>query len=271
MRKRPLITFYSDIMKYDYYPGCTLKTKAKELDRCLRASAEALGIQLEELPEWQCCGGVYTTARDEIATKLSAVRALSAARDSTGTLVTVCAGCHNVLKRVNDDVKNDDYFNQRVNNYLLPEKPYLGETRVVHFLELLRDEVGFDEIKKRVVNPIGKKIAPYYGCLLLRPSSVMAFDDPENPTVLEKFVECIGGTPVVSPMRNECCGAYTTVSDPSAAAEYSGKIVDSCVKNGANLIITACPLCQYNLVKRDGRLPVVYFTELLAEALGVKE
>ena len=192
-------------MKYSYYPGCTLKTKAKDLDIYARSSAEALGVELVEVKEWQCCGGVYTTAQDEIATKLSAVRTLMSARDEGTDLVTVCAACHNVIKRVNDDMRNNEYVSTRANNYLQAEAPYAGETRVIHFLELLRDEIGFENIKKAVKNPIGKKIAAYYGCLLLRPSSVMQMDNPENPSILEDFIRAIGATPVISAYRNECC------------------------------------------------------------------
>ncbi|MBR2968927.1 MAG: CoB--CoM heterodisulfide reductase iron-sulfur subunit B family protein [Clostridia bacterium] len=258
-------------MKYSYYPGCTLKTKAKDLDIYARSSAEALGVELVEVKEWQCCGGVYTTAQDEIATKLSAVRTLMSARDEGTDLVTVCAACHNVIKRVNDDMRNNEYVSTRANNYLQAEAPYAGETRVIHFLELLRDEIGFENIKKAVKNPISKKIAAYYGCLLLRPSSVMQMDNPENPSILEDFIKAIGATPVISAYRNECCGSYFAVTDKSIAKRNSSKFVDSSEKNGAEMILTACPLCLYNLKQNGGAsVPVVYFTELLAEALGVK-
>ena len=260
-------------MKYSYYPGCTLKTKAKELDRYARLSAEALGITLNELPEWQCCGGAYTTAKDEIATKLSSVRAVMAAEKEDGVLVTLCSACHNVLKRVNDDMINDADFAFKVNNYMKPETPYSGGTKVVHFLELLRDTVGFDKLAEKVVKPFtGKKIAAYYGCLLLRPGKVLAMDDPENPKIMEDFIRAIGGEPVIYPYRNECCGGYATLEDKAFAERKSGEIMDSANGFGAELLITACPLCLYNLNQTDGHgTEVHYFTELLAEALGVKE
>ena len=177
-------------MKFSYYPGCTLKTKAKDLDAYGRRSAEALGITLEELPEWQCCGAVYPMAKDEIATKLSSVRALVSARDLGNDLVTLCSACHHVIKRVNGDMKNDDNVRLKVNNYLQLETPYEGETKVIHYLEMLRDVVGFDELKKKVVNPLkGRKIGAYYGCMLLRPSKEMQFDNPENPTIIEDFIK----------------------------------------------------------------------------------
>jgi heterodisulfide reductase subunit B len=258
-------------MTYSYFPGCTLRTKAKDLDRYARASAEALGFVLEELSDWQCCGGVYPLGSDEIASKLSCVRALNDAKEKGQALVTVCSACHHVMKRVNDDMKNVPDIQTRANNYMGLAEPYTGETEVLHFLEVLRDKVGFDELKKKVVNPLtGKKIGAYYGCLLLRPSGVMAFDDPENPTILEDFIRALGAEPVIYPYRNECCGGYISLKEAEMANSMCQKISGSADSFGAECLVTACPLCKYNLNKQ-GNLPVVYFTELLAEALGVKE
>ena len=260
-------------MKVSYYPGCTLKTKAKELDKYGRKSAEALGITLEEIENWQCCGGAFTCASDEIATKLSSVRALVEAKEKGQDLVTLCSACHNVIKRTNAAMANDADFAMKANNYMKLDTPYNGETKVIHYLEMLRDTVGFDELAKKVVNPLqGKKIAAYYGCLLLRPGKVMAMDNPENPRIIEDFIKAIGAEPVVYPYRNECCGGYITLEDKAIATKKSNKVLHSAAVAGAEMVITACPLCLYNLQKNGTEdLPVVYFTELLAEALGVKE
>ena len=260
-------------MKYSYYPGCTLRNKAKELDAYARASAKALGFELEELQDWQCCGGVYPLGSDEIATKLSSVRALNAAKEKGQDLVTLCSACHHVIKRVNDDMKHVEDIRTRANNYMKLDTPYAGETQVLHFLEVLRDRVGFDNLKKAVVNPLkGKKIGAYYGCLLLRPSNIMAFDNPENPKILEDFIRALGAEPVIYPYRNECCGGYISLKEKEMAKSMCNKIMDSASGFGADMLITACPLCLYNLNNSTtDRLPVVYFTELLAEALGVKE
>ena len=172
-------------MKYSYYPGCTLRTKAKALDAYARVSAKALGFELEEIENWQCCGGVYPLGSDEIATKLSSVRALNEAREKGQDLVTLCSACHHVIKRVNDDMKNVEDIRTRANHYMQLEEPYAGETTVLHFLEVLRDRVGFEQLKEKVVHPlVGKKIGAYYGCLLLRPGKIMAFDNPENPSII---------------------------------------------------------------------------------------
>ncbi len=260
-------------MTFSYFPGCTLKTQGKDLDTYGRKAAAALGIDLQELPEWQCCGAVYPQAKDEIATRLSSVRALANARDLGNDLVTLCSACHHVIKRVNGDIRNDETIRTRVQNYLQLETPYTGETNVLHYLEVLRDKIGFDELAKKVVNPLtGRKIGAYYGCLLLRPGKELGFDDPENPTIIEDFIRALGAEPVYYAMRNECCGGYTVVEGKTYAQKQVAKIMDNAKNCGVEELITACPLCMYNLRKNaENGLPVHYFTELLAEALGVKE
>ena len=186
-------------------------------------------------------------------------------------MVTVCSACHNVLKRVNADMKEDEVIRDRVNRYMQNETPYAGEGEVLHFIEMLRDKVGFDKIREMVKNPLtGRKIGAYYGCLLLRPGKVMAFDDPENPTIIEDFIRALGAEPVVYPYRNECCGAYLTLEDKEATAKKSSAVLHSAAACGAECVITACPLCLYNLQKCGGEIPAVYFTELLYEALGLE-
>jgi len=260
-------------MVFSYFPGCTLKTKGKELDKWGRASAEKLGFVLEELDAWQCCGAVYPMVKDEIATRLSAVRALSDSQKQGRELVTLCSACHHVIKRVNLDVKKDEEIRDKINRYMQLETPYSGDTNVLHYLEVLRDRIGFDEIRSRVVNPLtGVKIGAYYGCLLLRPGKEMEFDNPENPTIIEDFIRAIGADPVIYARRNECCGGYCTLENKSYAQKQVDKIMENAKAQGAQMLITACPLCMYNLKENstDG-LEVKYFTELLAHALGVKE
>ncbi len=261
-------------MTYSYYPGCTLKDRAKQMDIYARASAKALGIELRELADWQCCGAVYPQASDEIASRLSAVRALENARKEDGKLVTMCSACHHVIKRTNYDWNRDENFRTKATNYMKSETPYDGGTQVMHFLEVLRDEIGFDELKKKVVNPLkGRKIGAFYGCMVLRPGKVLAFDDPENPQIIEDFIRALGAAPVKYPYRNECCGAYVALEDKSAASNQVDRALNSAIAAGAEELVTACPLCMYNLVENatGNKLPVKYFTELLAEALGVKE
>lgn len=260
-------------MEFSYFPGCTLSTHAKALDTSARACAQALGFSLRELDTWQCCGGVYPQGTDEIATRLSSVRALMAARDRGQDLVTLCSACHHVIKRVNGDMQNNAQIRDTVNRYLNPDQPYGGETRVLHYLEVLRDIVGFDTLSKAVVHPLtGRRIGAYYGCLLLRPGKEMCFDDPENPTILEDFIRAIGAEPVYYAQRNECCGGYQTLDNPGAARNRATSVAASAAGQGAEMLITACPLCQYNLTKNAAQpLPTLYFTEVLVQALGLAE
>lgn len=263
-------------MKVSYFPGCTLRTKAKELDLYARKCAEILGFEMCEIENWQCCGGVFVSAKDEIASKLPSVRALVAARDAGEPLVTVCSACHNVIKQTNHEMQTNADFAKKVNLYMAQDKnasePYEGETEVYHYLEMLRDKIGFDKIREAVKNPLtGKKIAAYYGCMLLRPGKVMGFDDVENPTIMEDFIKALGATPVVYSARNECCGGYVALEDADLTKKKANAVSGGAQKAGAEMIVTACPLCKYNLVKNGSDIPVVYFTELLAEALGVKE
>ena len=153
------------------------------------------------------------------------------------------------------------------------ETPYQGETKVLHYLELLRDAVGFDEIRKKVNHSLnGHRIGAYYGCLLLRPSSILAFDDPEDPSIIEDFLEAVGATPVRYQMRNECCGGYRSLEEPQFTSRLVGKIFTDAKTSGCEELVTACPLCYYNLQKYDGpdKLPVRYISEVLAQALGIE-
>ena len=260
------------MLKVMYYPGCTLKNKARDLDIYARKCAEVLGIEMEELERWQCCGGMFTSSSDEIVTKLSSVRALRDSAKAGEPLVTVCSACHNVIKRTNHAMITNPEFAGKVNRYLGEDESYDGTAKVCHYLEMLRDIVGFDKIKEKVQNPLkGRKIAAYYGCLLLRPGKVMAMDDAENPRIMEDLIRTLGAEPVIYPMRNECCGGYMAIEDKEAASARSLGVAKSAEGHGADIIVTACPLCRYNLMKSGESIPVYYFTELLAEALGVKE
>ncbi len=265
-------------MRYSYYPGCTLKTESgAELDLYAMRAAGALGVELVEQEEWQCCGAVFPLTTDEIAPYLSSVRSLAAARDRGEKLVTLCAACHHVIKRANHLLRTNKDTRDKVNSYLQLEQPYNGEADVIHYLEMLRDEMGFEQIAEKVTNPLkGRRIAPYYGCLLLRPAKVMAFDNAENPRVMEDLLTALGAEPVDYGYRTECCGVYLSVNEEEIAGNMVNKIVRSAMGAGAEAMVNACPLCHYNLLKLQEltpegqpRLPIYYFTELMAEALGV--
>ena len=257
-------------MKFLYYPGCTLSTTAKRLDRGARLCAEILGFELEEAADWQCCGAVFPANADTYAPKLAAVRVLAQAAAKNCALLTLCSACFHVMKQVNFQMKNDPEMRAAVRKYD-EALEYNGEATVLHYTQLLRDYIGFDAIKEKVKLPMkGRKIGAYYGCLLLRPAEVMAFDDPENPTIFEDLIRIFGAEAVTYPMRNECCGGYRALKDSEQGAKLTRRVVDSAVSCGAEMLVTACPLCAYQLeaVQANG-LEIVYFTELLARVLDV--
>jgi heterodisulfide reductase subunit B len=173
----------------------------------------------------------------------------------------------------------DEEMLDRINWFT--EQEYQGQVEVVHLLQLLRDDLGWDALAGRVVNPLaGLRVAPYYGCLLLRPQDEIGLDDPEAPTILADLIATLGADPVDFPYGVECCGSYLTVKEPEVSETLSGDIVASARAHGADLIITACPLCQFNLdyPQREGQagatgeeIPVLYFTQLMAVALGLPE
>ena len=261
-------------MIFDYYPGCTLSTKAKEMDVFARKSAAALGVELRELDTWQCCGATYPLGTDVVAQKLPAVRALKAAAENGRPLVTMCSACHHVLKRVNHDAATNKDFRDTVAKYD-PELSYDGSAQVLHYIEALRDYVGFEKLREKIVKPLVRvKIGAYYGCMLLRPSSVMGFDDAENPSIIEDFISAIGAYPIKFAMRNECCGGYISLAQPEKASKMCGDILKNAAAAGCEILISACPLCSYNINKNLGEqysaLQIVYFTKILAQALGVQ-
>ncbi len=264
-------------MRYSYYPGCTLKTTATVLEESALESARSLGIELVEQEEWQCCGAVFPLATDEMAAFLSSVRSLSAASEAGEKLLTLCAACHHVIKRANHVIINNSDVREKVNNYLELDDYYGGQGEVIHYLEMLRDELGFEELSSKIKQPLeGRRVAAYYGCLLLRPAKIMQFDNAENPSIMEDFLAALGAEAVDYPYRTECCGVYLSVNNEEIVSGMVDKIISSALRYGAEAIVNACPLCHYNLLELQKKtpegeptLPVYYFTELLAEALGV--
>ncbi|MGD2104776.1 MAG: CoB--CoM heterodisulfide reductase iron-sulfur subunit B family protein [Anaerolineae bacterium] len=270
-------------MGISYFPGCTLSTNAKNYDRSGRAVAEALGLSLEELPEWQCCGATFPLMLDDSMALIAPTRILYQAQEAGNRVATLCSICFNVLRRSQALLERDEEMLDRINWFT--DQEYEGDVHVAHFLELLRDDLGWDEdpdaLAARVKRPLtGLNVAPYYGCLLLRPYEEIGLDDPENPRILHDLVRALGAEPIDFPYNVECCGSYLTVKEPDVPETLSREIVASARAHGADVIITACPLCQFNLdypqretgASRSGdRVPVLYFTQLMAVALGLPE
>jgi heterodisulfide reductase subunit B2 len=266
-------------MGIPYFPGCTLSTKAKNYDRSARAVAASLGLPLEELSEWQCCGATFPLMLDDSMALIAPTRILYQAQQAGERVTTLCSICFNVLRRSQALLDRDPDMLERINWFT--EQDYEGDLQVEHFLEILRDDLGWDELAKRVKNPLtGMRIAPYYGCLLLRPYDEIGLDDPEDPVILHDLIRALGAEPIDFPYNIECCGSYLTVKEPDVSETLSQDIVSSAREHDAQVILTACPLCQFNLdyPQREteagpmgNEIPTLYFTQLMAIALGLPE
>ena len=259
-----------------YYPGCTLNTVAKVFETSAMESALSLGFELKELDQWNCCGASFPLTPDNIMGLTAPTKVLANARKEGETVTTLCSVCYNVLKRTNGVVRDDKERRGILNDFM--EEEYDGSIDVVHFLEILRDTIGFNKVKEAVKRPLkGIKAGAYYGCMLLRPEEVK-IDDVEAPTILEDLLKAMGCKPVDFPNRIECCGAHLAMGNEDVVVRLSGNVMTSAADEGAEMIVTSCPLCQYNLEKSQKRLikevsgyralPIVYFTQILGLALG---
>jgi heterodisulfide reductase subunit B len=269
-------------LKLTYYPGCTLKTTAKNFDESTVATARALDIELVEPERWNCCGTVHALASDNVMHYLAPIRNLIRVEEinSEGVVndkrvVTQCAMCYNTLKRANQAALDDSDKMEKIRGIMEKEPEYGGSVQVVHFLEVLK-ELGWDNVAARVKRPLtGLKVAPYYGCLLLRPRQ-FGIDDTDSPTIFENLLEALGAEVVDFSLKTKCCGAYHTVHLKEVVADLSHRILQKAVNAGADIVATACPLCEFNLGDRQREVklqysgfenvPVVYYTQLMALA-----
>lgn len=265
-------------MKIPYYPGCTLNTVAKSFDLSARESAALLGFEMAELSQWNCCGASFPLTQDNIMGLAAPTKVLVNASKEGDQVTTLCSVCYNVLKRTNKVIRDKGDTAATIMDFI--EEDYDGGVDVVHFLEVLRDTVGFDTIKEKVTRPLKKvKVGAYYGCMLLRPFEDVGIDNVESPTVFENFLKSIGAEPVDFPNKVECCGAHLAVSDETVVETLSSKVLSSAIEHGAEVVVTSCPLCQFNLEKTQNSLPegpeknipILYFTQLLGFALGQSE
>jgi len=186
----------------------------------------------------------------------------------------LCAACYNVLKRTQDylDTQGNESVRERLLTFV--DEPFEHRVEVVHYLDVLKTDIGFEALKAKVTKSLsGLKVASYYGCLMVRPKEVLSFDDPENPVVMDNLMAVLGAEPVKFDFKAECCGGYLVVNRRDVAATASKKIVDNARAYGAEAIVTTCPLCQYNLDKpareAGSGLPTFYFTQLLGLAVGL--
>jgi len=267
-------------MKLLYYPGCTLKTSAKNLEKSAFAIMEKLGHKLVEMDDWNCCGVVASLTDDDLMHHLAPLRNLIHVEDQgEDKVVTLCDMCCNTLKQTNLRVKENADDLETLNLFMDRENDYKGTVKVIHFLEFLRDEIGFNTLKKMVKNPLnGMKIMPYYGCMLLRPREV-AIDDAEEPTILSDLLNTLGAEVVDNPFKIECCGSYHTIEQKELVSKRAHRITTFATERGSDAILLSCPLCRFNLDARGKeaekmfkgykQIPVYYYTQLIAVALGI--
>ena len=270
-------------MKICYYPGCTLKNHAKNFEDSTICSLNTIGVEVEELNRWNCCGTVFSLTTDDLIHHVAPIRNLIRAKEANyDKVMTLCSMCYNTLKRANERIKSDPESLDILNDFMDREETvYEGDVQVFHLLEFLKDEIGFKNLEKKVIKPLKKlKIASYYGCLLVRPKEI-GFDDMENPTSLDDLMSALGADSIDFPFKTECCGAYQTVDKPEIIADRTNQILTSAREQGAEIVVVSCPLCAFNLDQRQKQtaekypefkhIPVLYFTQLLAIALGCSE
>jgi heterodisulfide reductase subunit B len=265
-------------MKYAYYPGCSAHSTARDMHESCLAVAKELGIELQEIKGWTCCGASAAHQTDRaLAASLPAANLLLA-KEMGLDMVVNCAACYNRSKSANYEVVNYPAIREKVTAAL--GQNYDGSVAVRHFVEVLSRDFGPVKLKKAVKQPLnGLKVACYYGCYLLRPPEVTGFDNPENPTLMENLVEAVGGESLEWPGKVECCGGALNLTRTDITVARSATIIEMAEDAGANCIVTACPMCQTSLDLRqqdmkkiNGKtynMPVLYITQLLGLCLGI--
>jgi len=268
------------MMKLLYYPGCTLKTSAKNLEESAFAIMNSFGHELVEMEDWNCCGVVASLSQDDLMKHLAPLRNLIHVEDQgEKKVITLCDMCCNTLKQTNLRVKENPDDLETLNLFMDRENDYKKTVEVIHFLEFLRDEIGFNNIKKKVKNPLkDMKIMPYYGCMMLRPREV-AIDDAEEPTILTDLMNALGAEVVDNPFKVECCGSYHTIEEKELVSRRAHRITNFAIERDADAMVLSCPLCRFNLDTRGKeaekmfqgykQIPTYYYTQLIACALGL--
>ena len=265
-------------MKYAYFPGCSLESSAKEFGESTELTAEALGIELVEIPDWNCCGATSGHALDHTLSVALPARSLGIAESMGLDVVAPCAACYNRMKSAAVEMSENHKLRDEINAKL--EKPFEGKITVRSALEVFTAPEVLERMSSQVRKKLaGLKPACYYGCLLVRPPKILGFDDPEDPKSLDTAMEAVGAEPVEWYFKNECCGASFGLSKSEIVVKLVGDIISNAKSHGANCIVTACPLCMTNLEMRqlaagrqrgeDLTMPVFFFTELMGLAMEV--
>jgi heterodisulfide reductase subunit B len=265
-------------MRYAYYPGCSAESTARDMHQSTLAVAGALGIKMIEPKGWTCCGATAGHQTDRILAASLPAANLVKIQDMGLECVVNCAACYNRMKVANHEILTNSGIRQSVCDAI--GRDYDGSVKVRHFIEVLLEDVGLKTISNSVKNPLKcLKVACYYGCLLVRPPKVVKFDDPENPTSLDKLVKAIGGESIDWPYKVECCGGGLSLSRTDVVVNLTDSILGMAKSAGADCVAVSCPMCQVNLdlrqqdikkeTGRDYQIPIVYITQLLGLSLGI--
>jgi heterodisulfide reductase subunit B len=265
-------------MRYAYYPGCSAHSTARDMHESCLAVSKALGIELNEMKGWTCCGASAAHQTDrKLAVSLASANLLLAKQMGMDMVVN-CAACYNRSKAANYEIHHSEKMKQSVSESL--GEAYDGSVPVRHFVEILVNDFGLAKLKKKITYPLnGLKVAAYYGCYLVRPPEATGFDDPENPTILESLIDVIGGTNVEWSGKVDCCGGMQNLTRTEITVMRSASVIEMAQAAGAECIVVACPMCQISLDVRQADMkkllgkkydmPVIYITQLLGLALGL--
>lgn len=267
-------------MKYAFFPGCSMESTAEDFKMSTLAVAKALGIELEEIPDWTCCGSTPAHSTDGLLATSLPVRNLAIAESMKMDVVTCCAACYSRLAAANVAVTNDTKLCADVADSIGFD--YSGGVKVRHFMQVLNDDIGIGEVRDSIAKSLnGLKVACYYGCLLTRPKELSILPDSEDPQLMEGILKAAGAEAIEWPYKTECCGASFSITRTETVKRLSGEILRMAKQSGADCVAVACPLCQTNLDLRQAdieaatgekiALPVFYFTQLLGKALGISD
>ncbi len=258
------------MLKFSYYPGCSLTSTAREYDLSLRAVCQGLEVKLEELQDWNCCGASSGHATNYLLSHALSGRNLAMAEREGLDMAIACPACFLRLKNTRHEVLDNTGLRER-----LAESTgltYEAKHDIRHLLDIIYNEVGVDIIKEKIKKPLsGLRLVCYYGCFLVRPPKVVAFDDPENPQSMDILLDASGAEVLDWSGKVDCCGGSLSLTKREIVIRLVGELTDAARGVEAEAIVTACPLCQSNLDSRQSSkgLPVFYFTELMGLAMGL--
>ena len=258
---------------YVYYPGCSQHSTGLEYGLSTQAVFQRLGLELDELPDWNCCGASSAHALSHTLALALPARNLALAQARGSDFVTPCAACFNRMKGADYALRTDPDTRNRLEEML--GFSYSGQMRIRPVMGVLYDDYGPQQIAKQVKRPLtGLKVVAYYGCLLVRPPQVVQFDDPDNPQVMGRILRALGAEVLDWSHATDCCGAGLSLSRADLVQNMVNRLAERASEAGAEAFVTGCPLCQVNLEMRQtqpAKLPSFYITEVVGLALGLPE